>query len=237
MQRLIPPKYRFVSGSVLKLTAVVTMLIDHIALYFLRTSQIVLIPFEENPFTLYFLMRSIGRVAFPLYAFLLAEGFVHTKNRLKYGISLAVLALVSELPWNLVHTGTLFYHSQNVMFTLLTGYLALCAAERFKNKAPLLVLCLAALTAAAFTLDFDYGSQGYCLILIMYYLREYAAVRAVAGICILPSRWVGGFAFLPIAFYNGKRGFIKSMALKYAFYAFYPVHLFVIYLLHYHVIK
>lgn len=234
MQRLIPPKYRFISGSVLKLIAVVTMLIDHIGLYFFKDSQIVLIPFEDEPFTLYVLMRSIGRVAFPLFAFLLAEGFIHTKSRLKYGISLAVLALVSELPWNLVHTGTLFYSKQNVMFTLLAGFLALCAAEGLKNKPALLVLCLAALTAAVFTLDFDYGSQGYCFILVMYYLRKYAAVRALAGICILPSRWVGGFAFLPVAFYNGKRGFIKGRVLKYAFYAFYPVHLFVIYLIYYH---
>ena len=152
---------------------------------------------------------------------------------MKYGVSLAVLALISELPWNLVHTGTAFYSMQNVMFTLLIGYLAMCAMEYLKDNAFALVASIGALTAASFVLRFDYGSQGFCFIILMYLLRGLPVARAAAGICVLPSRWVGGFAFLPIAFYSGKRGFIKGRALKYAFYAFYPVHLLVLYFIKY----
>lgn len=107
-QRLIPEQYRIISGSALKLIAVITMLIDHTASALLRDSDIVLITFGDKPLTLYYSMRFVGRIAFPIFAFLLAEGFVYTRNRVKYGVSLAVLALISELPWNLVHTGTAF---------------------------------------------------------------------------------------------------------------------------------
>lgn len=232
-QRLIPEQYRIISGSALKLIAVITMLIDHTASALLRDSDIVLITFGDKPLTLYYSMRFVGRIAFPIFAFLLAEGFVYTRNRVKYGVSLAVLALISELPWNLVHTGTAFYSMQNVMFTLLIGYLAMCAMEYLKDNAFALVASIGALTAASFVLRFDYGSQGFCFIILMYLLRGLPVARAAAGICVLPSRWVGGFAFLPIAFYSGKRGFIKGKALKYAFYAFYPVHLLVLYFIKY----
>lgn len=231
-KRLIPERYRFLSGSALKVIAVVTMLIDHIAVAFLLDSKIVLIQFGlGKDLTLYYFMRCVGRLAFPLYVFLLVEGFSHTRSRVRYGISLAVSAVISELPWNLEHTGTFIYSYQNVMFTLLTGYLALCAIESLKNSPLKLTVVIAALTTAAFTLKFDYGFLGFCFILIMYFLKEFAVVRAAAGICVLESRWIGGLAFVPIAFYNGKRGFIKGAFLKYAFYLFYPVHLFVIYLI------
>ncbi|HCA05211.1 MAG TPA: TraX protein [Ruminococcaceae bacterium] len=232
-QRIIPEKYRFISGSALKVIAVITMLIDHVALMFMRDSTVVLLSFGKNSLTLYYFLRCVGRIAFPLYAFLLVEGFLHTRNRLKYGVSLAVMALVSEFAWNLEHTGTLFYSEQNVMFTLLAGYLAMCATERFKTDALKLTAIMAVLTAAAFTLHFDYGFQGFAFILLLYLLRDMAVVRDVLGICVLPSQWIGGLAFLPVAFYNGKRGFIKGAVLKYAFYAFYPAHLFVIYLIKY----
>lgn len=229
-QRLIPERFRVLSGSALKVIAVVTMLIDHVALHFLSNSGVVLFKMAGSDVTLYYMLRGVGRLAFPLFAFLLVEGFLHTRSKKRYGLSLGALALISELPWNLVHTGTLFYDEQNVMFTLLAGYLALCAIERFRGNPAAMFIVLSALFAASSALRFDYGCHGYCFVILLYALRNMPVVRAVVGSAALPSLWVSGLAFVPIAFYNGKRGFIKGRALQYLFYAFYPMHLLVIYL-------
>lgn len=232
-ERLIPGRYRFLSGSALKVIAAVTMLIDHTAAALLKNSRIVLFFVGDFAVTLYNTMRFIGRLSFPIFAFLLVEGFLHTRNRVRYGISLGVLAVISELPWNLEHTGTLLYGYQNVMFTLLLGYLALCAVERFKDNAPATVAILFGILVITYILNADYSYFGYCFVIVLYMLRSYPPVRAVVGSCVLPARWAAGLAFIPIAFYNGRRGFIKGRALQYAFYLFYPVHLFVLYLIKY----
>ena len=65
----------------------------------------------------------------------------------------------------------------------------------------------------------------------MYLLRSSPLLRAVVGSCVLSSRWIAGLAFLPIAFYNGKRGFIRGKAAKYLFYVIYPAHIFALYLI------
>ena len=87
-----PAKYRFLSGSWLKLIAVATMVIDHIASVFLKKDQTVFLRLFGRTLTRYEAMRMIGRVSFPLFAFLLVEGFVHTCDRKKYGIRLLALA-------------------------------------------------------------------------------------------------------------------------------------------------
>ena len=133
--RLIPEKYRFLSSSGLKVIAVITMLIDHVASVLLRENPVVLLQIADYQLTLYTLMRTIGRIAFPIFAFLLAEGFHYTSDRKKYGIRLLVFALISEIPWNLEHSGKLLYSSQNVFFTLLLGFLGLCVIEELKTAA------------------------------------------------------------------------------------------------------
>lgn len=232
-QRLIPERFRVLSGSMLKLIAVFTMLIDHVAANFLQDAGIVLFRVFNHDVTLYYCMRSIGRLAFPLFAFLLVEGFLHTHDKKRYGISLAILAVVSELPWNLVHEGKLFCGTQNVMFTLLAGFLALCAIERFKDNAAMLFVVISSLFVAVLVLKTDYSCRGYCFVILLYMLRNMPVVRAVAGSAVLPSLWVGGLAFVPIAFYNGKRGFIRGRFWQYMFYAVYPVHMFIMYLFKY----
>ena len=81
------------SGSWLKMIAMLSMTTDHLAYYYGC----------ENPY-LYELMRTIGRIAFPTFAFLLAEGFVHTRDKSKYMINLFVFALLSEVPWMLIRS-------------------------------------------------------------------------------------------------------------------------------------
>ena len=103
-------KNEILSGSWLKVIAMITMTIDHMAVF--------LPYFHERP-TLYLAMRTIGRVALIIFAFLLAEGFVHTRNKKKYGYNLAIFAIISQLPYSLIHKHFLFYTHTNVGFTLL----------------------------------------------------------------------------------------------------------------------
>ena len=118
-----------ISGSILKLLAVFSMLIDHMAYFLLKndgTFLQVLCAVGSREVTPYFLMRAFGRLAFPIFAFLIVEGFVYTRNRFKYGRNLLLFALMSEIPWNLVHAGTWHHPGQHVFFTLFFGYLGLC---------------------------------------------------------------------------------------------------------------
>lgn len=230
---LIPSKYYFLSGSVLKLLAVVSMLIDHTASVLLQKSPIVLLTIGRRSLKLYTAMRLIGRLAFPIFAFLLVEGFLHTRDRKKYGIRLLAFAVISEIPWDLEHAARLFrWSSQNVFFTLFVGYLGLCVVERLLKSEEGRVkytLALLALLVASVLLKADYGCSGFGFILTMYLLREQPLFQAVVGSCFLGSRWQAGFAFIPLNLYNGKRGFIKGRVLQVLFYAVYPLHMLLLY--------
>ena len=224
-------KWQFLSGSSLKLLAVVSMLTDHLAafLWFDNPAfQQVLFTARGRDITCLALMRIFGRLAFPIFAFLVAEGFLHTHDRRKYALNLLAFALISELPWNLVHGGGLLYASQNVMFTLLLGYLGIWAMEYFREDRLRMSLSVLGLFVVSFFLRADYGYLGYSFVLMLYLLRNQAAARAAVGCCMLPGRWIAGLAFLPIACYDGRRGFIRGAVAKYLFYAFYPAHLLVI---------
>ena len=228
---IISEKYRILSGSALKCIALFTMIIDHVGLHLLRGSNIVLLRTGNGVLTLDFFMRKVGRLSFPIYCFLLVEGFLHTRDRKNYGRNLLLFALISEIPWNLEHTGTLYYSVQNVFFTLFLGYVGLCCFEGLRERprqqfAALLILVLVVLNLKA-----DYGIAGFGLILLLYILREQKIMQAVLGTCFLSSTWVGGLAFIPINLYNGERGFIRGRVLKYLFYAAYPLHILVIYLI------
>lgn len=233
-QKVVPDKYKILSGSVLKLIAIITMLIDHIGAH-LMDNSLVLFTLGSYSVTLRILTRLVGRIAFPLFCFLLIEGFLHTRNRLRYGLNLFIFALISEIPWNLEHNGTIFLAgSQNVFFTLLLGYLALCAIEKLTSKPLLQLITILALSVISIYLRADYGRVGFLFIIFLYVLREHEILRLLPSF-LLPKMWFVMAAFIPITLYNGKRGFIKGYVMKYAFYIFYPAHIFVIYLLKYHV--
>ncbi len=231
---LVPEKYQCLSGSWLKVIAMTAMLIDHLAAFILQFNT----SFVEPLFTIggrsvswYMLMRLVGRIAFPLFAFLLVEGFLHTRDRRRYGRNLLIFALISELPWNLTHTGTLLCGSQNVFVTLLLGYLGLCVVERFKDDIRRMSLVLLLMVAACILIRADYGCSGFGFILLLYVLRTNRIFQTIIGACLLPNTWKAGLAFIPINLYNGKRGFIGKGWAKYIFYVFYPAHLFLIYLI------
>ena len=214
--------------------AMISMLIDHTAAFLLIKADFMnepLFPALSEKLTLYKIFRILGRFAFPIFCFLVTEGFIHTHDRKKYGINLLVFALISEIPWNLVHSGRLLYTSQNVFFTLLLGFAALWAYDLFKEDMPKLGAVFLFLFVSSLLLRSDYGSKGMAFILILYIMRENKILQAFIGSCVLSSAALVMASFVPINMYNGERGFIKGKAAKYAFYAFYPLHLLVLYLI------
>ena len=225
----IPEKFRILSGSALKTLAMIIMLIDHTASFLLRyypPANSVLFQIGNTNYSLYRIMRDIGRAAFPIFCFLLVEGFLHTHNCFKYGRNLLIFACISEIPWNFAQNGTIIYpDKQNVFFTLFLGYLAFCLIEHFEKNASMQFICLLALLAVSFFLKADYGYKGFVFLLIMYCLHPHKPAQAVIGSCWLIYEWKACFAFLSLNMYNGKRGFIQGKWTKYFFYAFYPVHI------------
>ena len=159
-----------ISGCWLKMIAMITMLIDH-------TAVVLIAPFRSLT-PLYVGMRVIGRLAFPIYCFLIVEGFYHTRSVLKYAFRLFLFALISEIPFDLAFYGTIFYGGhQNVFFTLFLGvvmmYLIQTARTKFsKEQVVLQTLVLLAsygvVIAAAFYLQADYRVNGLVLILLMF---------------------------------------------------------------------
>ncbi len=231
MESTAKGKWQVISGSWLKIIAMVTMLIDHTAFFFLYERfdlTQTLFTLGSTRVTVYWILRTIGRTAFPIYCFLLTEGYLHTKNRLKYGINLLIFALVSELPWNFVHAGSLLYGDQNVFFTLFFGYLCLCLLESEKCHPVLRGVGVAALFVLAYFFKADYGYMGVAVIIAMYLLRKYAVARAAVCITLLNVTWRTVPAFVAIGLYNGERGFIKGRVGKYICYAFYPLHLLIL---------
>lgn len=213
------------SGDALKWIAIVTMFIDHLACTSLNH-------YGPNYDILYTVMRAIGRLAFPIYCFLLVEGVMHTGNYKKYVARVAVFTLVSEIPFDLARYGTLVYPGyQSVMVTLLIGLLGLgayrwCVNHRYPIYGILVVI--AAILAGWLT-KCDYGAEGVLLIFIFYLLQHEKIARAVilAIWCMMMGgleMW-GVFAVVPISLYNGQKGNGKR-GFKWFGYAFYPVHLF-----------
>ncbi len=229
----------FISGSMLKILAMATMLIDHTASYILSQFDFFTNPLfniSSKGISTYFILRMIGRLAFPLYAFLLVEGFIHTKNRLKYGIRLLAFAIISEIAWNFVHTGELFCSSQNTIFTLFFGYLALCALEYLDKDKIKQIFSLIALFLICSFCSVDYGAKGLGVILTLYLLRDRRLLQAIITSSMLNNGWAAVFAFVPINFYNGKRGFMKGAVGKYIGYVFYPLHLLLLGIIKYYVL-
>ena len=218
-----------ISGSTLKIIAIISMLIDHIGA--------IVIGENSSLQFLYYSMRIVGRIAFPIFCFLIVEGFKYTRSRKKYGIRLAIFALVSEIPFNLAIQGKILYMGyQNVFFTLLIGLLVMQGFAIIEEKKEdrkfipmMLVLFLGVILAEL--LRTDYGGGGVVAIAVMYAFRHSARKSMLGGCLILtvmaPVQVVGLVNLLLIKFYNGKRG----LSLKYIFYLFYPSHLILLYMI------
>lgn len=233
---LIPERYHILSGSALKVIALCCMILDHTAMMLIPRDGAVLFQLAGHTLTLYRAMRLIGRLAFPIFAFLLVEGFVHTHDRRKYGIRLFLFALISEIPWNLAISGSWHFARQNVFFTLFFGYLGMCLLEQLQKrdddgegwKAALLLIGAMLLSVLC---RCDYGIRGFGFILMMYLLRSRPMERAILSCCILPGQWRAGLSAIPISLYNGERGFIRGKTMQLLFYALYPAQFLLLYVI------
>ena len=253
------------SGSRMKWIAIITMLIDHIGAslveYYLWITD-----WSDKSAAAYEMfsnldsvLRSIGRLAFPIFIFLLIEGFYHTRNRVRYLLRLAAFCIISDIPFDLavflsnaaVKSGKFYtFAHQNVFFTLTIGFLGMMFLEKMhgviRNKAAAvlgLVAVYAVFGAAAEFLHTDYGAAGVIAILAGWTFKKYSletgkdmAIPQILSIVIiltLLSSTSEVIALVDAAFvkrYDGTRG--KTIS-KWFFYIFYPAHLFVLFLIRY----
>ena len=225
---LCPSKmFPLLSGSVLKIIAVLSMVTDHCAYYLLDESSVT-----------YEVMRCFGRIAFPVFAFLVAEGFAHTRSRMRYFLSLLLFAFISEVPWYLLNGADDGTH--NVMYTLALGVAVLAAFERLREHR---VLCCCSMLLMAWLAAWsgaDYEWRGVLVITVFYLLGMVKKTpvtlrRMLQLLFAFPLMMHYGItgallACAVIFLYDGTRGFIHGNVAKYGFYAFYPAHLILIYL-------
>ena len=199
----------------LKCIAIVSMALDHTGTV-LYPSQIWL--------------RCLGRIAFPIFCFLIVEGFFHTHDVRRYMGRLGVFALISEIPYDLAFRGVpLEYAHQNVFFTLLIGIGMVVLLERNREWPVKAVILLLAMWLAVLIRS-DYNFRGVLLIFVFYIFHESRWLAVTAG-----GFWnflyqgviqkYGVLSVLPLALYNGERG----RKMKYFFYIFYPAHLLLLY--------
>lgn len=236
-----------ISGYWLKMIAVITMLIDHSAATILERILVQMPSWApatvdnwEQWYRLDLLLRGIGRMAFPIYCFLLVEGFHYTHSRRKYAARLFVFALISEVPFDMaLNQSVLEFSYNNVFFTLFLGLLVIMAAdwvmERFSSDnltseigriTLLVVIGMVGCALASYVISCDYGASGVIAIYIMYLLRskrELGFALAVVSLGVFSGELelLALLMLIPLHFYNGTRG--KQH--KYFFYAFYPLHL------------
>lgn len=202
----------------LKCIAMLTMLLDHIAQIFFPQIRI---------------FKIVGRMAFPIYAFLIAEGFHYTHDRKKYAVRLGIFGLLSEIPYDVAFTGTLFWwDNQNVMFSLAISVVVLMLCNRTEKKY-LKVLYVLAGMGLAWLIRSDFAYMSVATVVCFYYFRDkknpvlMCLLIAVFNIVIMQGAQVYAvLALIPILLYNGKKG-KSSPLIKNTFYFFYPVHLFI----------
>ena len=218
----LPKPLPLLSGSALKIIAMLSMVTDHCAYYLLDESSVT-----------YEVMRCFGRIAFPVFALLVAEGFSHTRNRMWYFLSLLLFAAVSEVPWYLLNGAD---GTHNVMLTLALG--ALAAFERLRGHRALAIAAILLAALLAEVSGLDYGWRGIVVILVLHLFRskKYSqSARLLQFAFAFPFMSYYGtigalLACSVILLYDGTRGFIHGNLAKYGFYAFYPAHLFLLWL-------
>ena len=224
------------SGNALKIIAAISMLIDHIG--------VILLPGVT-------VLRIIGRIAFPIYAYMIAEGCFYTRNKLRYFLSIFTLGIGCQLVYSLYDGGKLFgilitfSLSIIIVYALQHMYKAL-ASESVKTFLKILsVLIFAAAVFGVYLLNeiflIDYGFLG-CLAPVFVSIFKIPGKKAAnqrswerplqvisLGVCLLclvftmGSRQLYALLALPLLLlYSGRRGKLK---MKYFFYVFYPLHL------------
>lgn len=216
------------SGNQLKIIAVLAMTVDHIGVMIFPDVLI---------------LRIIGRLALPIFAYMIAEGCVYTKSRAKYALTLFAVALFCQV----VYFVAMRSLEQCILVTFLMSVLLIFAYEGVRKKKRVVNICVFVIAFAAiyviceiipiYVKEFsvDYGFWGAILPLLIYTGRtkNEKLIRLALGLLFI-SLVLNGvqawsmLALIPLYFYNGKRGKIR---MKYFFYIYYPLHLGVIHLI------
>lgn len=237
----LSPRCSF-SGTALKTIACITMLVDHIGASCIEAG--LLLPELERGevsggawdqlslFQLDRVLRFTGRLAFPIFCFLLVEGFVHTRDVKKYVRRLFLFAFISEVPFDLAFFCTPFaLDHQNVYWTLALGVLAMAGLKRFEKENGLPgwqgLVWAGGCAALALAANTDYNASGVIIICALYLTRTNRKWQCLAGALLFMFELTAPLAFVLIWFYNGQRGACSPLQKK-AFYWFYPVHLLVL---------
>ena len=230
-------KQKGLPQEALKLIACITMMIDHFGH--------AIVPGLPVPYMveLYYACRIIGRIAFPIYAFLLSQGMRHTRNPKNYILRLGVGILLAELPFDILFEGGISWEAQSVMVTLTLGAVMLLCMGKTEKKWMKLLLVLPFGILADLARS-DYGGWGIAMI-AAFALLDRLPVLTVGILLInalmssvaipffginLSVQTFGAVAMVPIAFYSGKK-ITGSRGVQWAFYLFYPVHLLVLWLI------
>lgn len=223
----------------LKMIAVTTMLLDHIGAFMFAE--------EFIPF------RIIGRLAFPIFAFLLTEGYAKTSNKGRYLFRLGIFALISEIPFNLVVFNAPYrftqigdvlsptFMAQNIYFTLFIGLAGIIIYEYYiekRIKEYAISTWIIAMIIATLAMT-DYSAYGVAMIFIFHLFKkgDKKLIFSLIIINILMSYVTANYiqsvsilALFPIFYYNHEKGYSNKW-LQYGFYIFYPVHLLILYAL------
>lgn len=237
----ISEKCKFLNALDLKILAMALMFCDHL--------WATLLPGQQW-------LTVIGRMAFPVFAFQIVEGYFHTHNFGAYLGRMFLFALVSEIPFNLMTGGNLLnpFH-QNVMFTFCLGLLLIRFLDKMSRQpwwiylASIAAAGVAGYALGAFTFV-DYYGFGILILLTFYVFRSVPHGWVGILLCMLyiNGPMMGGYAFrlslfgysfelhqqsfavlglIPIWLYNGKQG-PKNRAIQYGCYAFYPAHMLIL---------
>lgn len=238
-------KHRCIPQEILKLIAAITMLIDHIG---------------ASIFPDLLWIRMIGRIAFPIYCFLLAEGMRRTRNPLRYLLRLFIGIFLAELPFDLLFRGHWDWTYQSVMVTLTLGGMMLLCMQKVQNTL-LRILLVVPFAWIAESAMCDYGAMGILLIAIFGLVQSFPGqLICVLFLCLaedaryiveslvffqnwplldavryILTRWppietLAVTAMVPIGLYD-RRKLTHSKALQAAFYLFYPVHLTILWVI------
>ncbi len=224
-------KFQILDGTMLKIIAIISMVIDHVGDVFF-------------PGAIW--MRAVGRLAMPLFAFCVAEGYHYTKSKTKYLRRLGAFALISEIPFDLAFSRKIDFSHQNIMLSFLIAVAALMLydavqdgfgpfsgmKQRARKAAGITVVLV--MSIVSLVLKCDYTIFAVISVFLFYVLRERPyPIPQVGGVAFLAvTRTMGYYAYtglslIPLLLYNGKRG----RGLKWLFYVFYPAHLLLIYLI------
>lgn len=243
------PYQKGISGSTLKIIAIISMFIDHFAAIVLADNISQKLAANNNDTSILvndpvyitmMVMRCIGRLAFPIFCFLLIEGFLHTRNKMKYAARLLIFAIVSEVPFDLAFNNSILEFSyQNVFFTLFLGLVLLIFYDtiqtRYQQKTYSYVflqsIVLVCGILLAVVVHADYFYIGVMTIFLMYCYRQKKTKETLIGCLVLTLGnllEIFAFAIYPlIKRYNGERG----LNMKYFFYVFYPAHILLLVLI------